>query len=46
VHKQKGPTVLSGKERAAIIGACKWVDEVEPDTEYTVSEETLDRYNC
>lgn len=46
VHKQKGPTVLTCEERTAIIKACKWVDEVEPDTEYTVSEKTLDRYNC
>jgi ethanolamine-phosphate cytidylyltransferase len=38
--------VLTGKERADILRACKWVDEVHEDTEYTVTLETLDRYNC
>ena len=42
----KGPTILNCKERADIIRSCKWVDEVYEDTEYTVSIETLDRYNC
>jgi ethanolamine-phosphate cytidylyltransferase len=46
IMKNKGPSVLDGKERADIIRACKWADEVYEDTEYTVSEETLDRYNC
>jgi len=44
--KNKGPTVLNCKERADILRACKWVDEVAEDTEYTVSVETLDRLNC
>ena len=46
ILKNKGPTVLTGKERADILRACKWIDEVAEDTEYTVSEQTLDRYNC
>ena len=46
ILKNKGPVVLSCKERADILRACKWVDEVEEDTEYTVSLATLDRYNC
>jgi ethanolamine-phosphate cytidylyltransferase len=46
ILKNKGPTVLTCKERADILRACKWVDEVYEDTEYTVRVETLDRYNC
>lgn len=46
ILKNKGPTVLNCKERADILRACKWVDEVHEDTEYTVSVDTLDRYNC
>lgn len=44
--RNKGPTVLNCKERADILRACKWVDEVVEDTEYTVSTNTLDRLNC
>lgn len=46
ILRNKGPTVLNCKERADILRACKWVDEVYEDTEYTVSIKTLDRYNC
>jgi ethanolamine-phosphate cytidylyltransferase len=46
ILKNKGPTVLNCKERSTILRACKWVDEVEEDTEYTVSIATLDRFNC
>jgi ethanolamine-phosphate cytidylyltransferase len=46
ILKTKGPTVLNCKERSDILRACKWVDEVAEGTEYTVSVETLDRYNC
>lgn len=46
ILRNKGPTVLTCKERADILRACKWVDEVVEDTEYTVRLETLDRYNC
>ncbi len=34
------------KERSDIVRACKWVDEVYEDTEYFVTLDTLDRYNC
>lgn len=46
ILKNKGPPVLNEKERADILRACKWVDEIAEATEYTVTEETLDRYNC
>lgn len=46
IEKCKGPTIFKGDERAALVRACKWVDEVACDTEYTPTEETLDRYNC
>eukprot|EP00344_Euplotes_crassus_P008894 CAMPEP_0196998110 /NCGR_PEP_ID=MMETSP1380-20130617/3571_1 /TAXON_ID=5936 /ORGANISM="Euplotes crassus, Strain CT5" /LENGTH=342 /DNA_ID=CAMNT_0042414559 /DNA_START=14 /DNA_END=1042 /DNA_ORIENTATION=+ len=46
VSSVKGPTVFNNEERCAIVGACKWVDEVAPDTEYTPTVETLNRYNC
>jgi ethanolamine-phosphate cytidylyltransferase len=46
IMKNKGPSVLNCKERADILRACKWIDEVYEDTEYTVTVETLDRYNC
>jgi ethanolamine-phosphate cytidylyltransferase len=46
ILKNKGPPVLTCKERADILRACKWCDEVYEDTEYTVTIDTLDRYNC
>ena len=42
----KGPTVLNGNERAEILRAVKWGDEVAPDTPYEVTEEVLDLVNC
>lgn len=42
----KGPTVLNSKEKYEIVRACKWVDEVAVDTEYSPTIDTLDRYNC
>ena len=42
----KGPTVLNGSERAEILRAVKWGDEVAPDTPYEVTETVLDMVNC
>lgn len=28
----KGPTIMTGEERAEILRHCKFVDEVKPDT--------------
>lgn len=46
ILKNKGPPVLTCKERADILRACKWCDEVYEGTEYTVTIDTLDRYKC
>lgn len=46
VIKVKGPTVLTGEERANICRAIKWTDEVCPDTPYVVSPKFLDELNC
>lgn len=46
IMKNKGPCVLTCKERTEILRACKWIDEVHEDTEYNPTVETLDRYNC
>ena len=46
ILKHKGPSILSCKERADILRSCKWVDEVHEGTEYTVTVDILDRYNC
>jgi len=45
VQKVKGPLIMDGKERAALVSACKWVDEVIEDTPYTPTIELLDKYN-
>lgn len=37
---------MTTKERADIVRSCRWVDEVAEGTEYSVSVEVLDRYNC
>ncbi len=45
VLKAKGPTLMNVRERAALIAACKWVDEVVIDTPYTPTLELLDSLN-
>ena len=42
----KGPTILNGWERAEILRAVKWGDEVIADTPYEVTEPILDRFSC
>jgi glycerol-3-phosphate cytidylyltransferase-like family protein len=41
IIKNKGPPIMNGKERAEIIRACKFVDEVIEDTVYSVDVELL-----
>eukprot|EP00946_MAST-07B_sp_MAST-7B-sp1_P001306 g1306.t1 len=43
IFEAKGaPPVLSDEERCAVVGACKWVDEVIPKTPYVMTPEYLD----
>ena len=46
IEAAKGPTILKEKERAAIISAVKWVDEICLHSPYDVDEEQLDKVNC
>jgi ethanolamine-phosphate cytidylyltransferase len=46
IIKNKGPPIMNCKERAEIIRACKFVDEVIEDTVYSVNVDVLDKYNC
>ena len=45
VEKSKGPTLMNCKERAALVRACKWVDEVVEDTPYSPTISLLDSLN-
>jgi ethanolamine-phosphate cytidylyltransferase len=45
VEKAKGPTLMNIHERAELIRACKWVDEVVIDTPYTPTIPLLDSLN-
>jgi ethanolamine-phosphate cytidylyltransferase len=45
VEKAKGPTLMNVHERAALVGACKWVDEVVIGTPYTPTIQLLDELN-
>lgn len=42
VTKAKGPPLTNNDERAYLVGACKFVDKVIPDTDYTPSIQLLD----
>lgn len=42
----KGPPVMNQDERAAMIRACKWADEVIVGSEYHVSVEIIERLGC
>ena len=46
ILKAKGPPVMNLQERAAVISACKWVDEVHLGVDYAGTIEILDRYRC
>lgn len=47
VEITKGPPVMNDKERAELIGACKWADEVVyEDIPYTPSLDLVDKLNC
>ncbi|KAH8923506.1 Nucleotidylyl transferase [Atractiella rhizophila] len=45
VEKNKGPPVLTQDERAALVGACRWADEVVCDAPYTTDLEFIKPYN-
>ncbi|CRH01615.1 ethanolamine-phosphate cytidylyltransferase, putative [Plasmodium relictum] len=45
--KSKGVMpIYTQEERGALIGGCKWVDEVIIGTKYNVNMELLEKYNC
>jgi len=47
IEHHKGPPVMDLAERAEIISACRWVDEVATDNiPYNPSIELIDRLNC
>lgn len=46
VLDHKGPTILTGSERADIIKAVRWGDIVAEDTPYEATEAFLDEINC
>lgn len=46
IRRCKGPPVMSQDERAEMIRACKWVDDVIVGVEYYVTPDILDRVQC
>lgn len=46
ITKHKGPPIMDIHERAALVAACKWTDEVAPDTPYVPTIELIDNLNC
>jgi ethanolamine-phosphate cytidylyltransferase len=46
VSLNKGPPILRWEERAELIRACKWVDEVVVSNTYNPTIELLDLNNC
>lgn len=46
IRRCKGPPVMNQDERAAMIEACRWVDEVIVGVEYYVTPEILERVGC
>jgi ethanolamine-phosphate cytidylyltransferase len=45
VERAKGPTLMNVYERAALAGACKWVDEVILNVPYTPTLDLLEQHN-
>lgn len=46
IIKCKGPPIMNGEERASMVRACKWVDEVQMDTAYVPDLDLIDSFNC
>jgi len=46
ILKNKGPPVMTEKERYEAVRACKWVDEVVEDAPYVTQLDVMDKYNC
>lgn len=46
ILKHKGPPIMDIKERATLVEACKWTDEVAADTPYVPDLELIDKLNC
>lgn len=44
--KTKGPTVMNVHERSEIMKHCKFVQHIQPDTDYTPTFELLDKFGC
>lgn len=46
ILRYKGPTIMTGQERAEIVRSIKWGDIVVPDTPYECTTQLLDELNC
>lgn len=46
IISHKGPPIMNGEERASMVRACKWVDEVQMDTAYVPDLALIDEFNC
>ena len=46
INRHKGPTIMTGDERAEVMKALRWGDIVAADTPYNASEALLDSLNC
>ncbi|KAI5808954.1 hypothetical protein DFH27DRAFT_246400 [Peziza echinospora] len=46
IFENKGPTVMTLKERIAAVQACKWTNLPVPDAPYVTDPEWLDLYGC
>lgn len=46
IELNKGPCIMKLKERAALVRACKWADEVVEGIDYNPTIELIDKINC